>query len=57
MEQENDGNENAYRISNQLAAPLAGLDVATQADLKKKNIGYMSQNLYDDLTIKENITF
>jgi hypothetical protein len=36
MEQENDGNENAYRISNQLLAPLAGLDVATQADLVKK---------------------
>jgi hypothetical protein len=33
-------------IPNQLAAPLAGLDVATQADLKKKNIGYMSRKIY-----------
>jgi hypothetical protein len=33
MEQENDGNENAYRISNPTgSAIVAGLDVATQAD-------------------------
>ena len=40
-------------------AIVADLDVATQADLVKKSIGYMSQkfSLYDDLTIKENITF
>ncbi len=40
-------------------AIVAGLDVAFQADLVKKSIGYMSQrfSLYDDLTIKENITF
>ena len=40
-------------------AIVADFDVATQADLVKRNIGYMSQkfSLYDDLTIKENITF
>ena len=40
-------------------AIVAGFDVAAQSDLVKKNIGYMSQkfSLYDDLTIKENITF
>jgi len=40
-------------------AIVAGLDLHTQAEMVKKNIGYMSQkfSLYDDLTIKENITF
>lgn len=40
-------------------ARVAGYDVFTQADKIKKNIGYMSQrfSLYDDLTVRENITF
>ncbi|MET3115558.1 ABC-2 type transport system ATP-binding protein [Pedobacter sp. CG_S7] len=40
-------------------ATVAGFDVKSNAELVKKNIGYMSQkfSLYDDLTIKENITF
>ena len=38
---------------------VAGYDVKTAAEMVKKSIGYMSQrfSMYDDLTIKENITF
>ena len=40
-------------------ATVAGFDVYKQSELIKKNIGYMSQrfSLYDDLTVKENISF
>lgn len=40
-------------------ATVAGFDITKQSEMVKKNIGYMSQkfSLYDDLTIKENITF
>lgn len=36
---------------------VAGYDIHTQAELVKKNIGYMSQkfSLYNDLTVSENI--
>jgi ABC-2 type transport system ATP-binding protein len=38
---------------------VAGYDVYHQADLIKRNIGYMSQkfSLYEDMTIRENFTF
>lgn len=40
-------------------ATVAGYDVVENTEMVKKSIGYMSQkfSLYDDLTIKENITF
>ncbi len=40
-------------------ALVAGFDVKSNTEMVKKSIGYMSQkfSMYDDLTIKENITF
>ena len=40
-------------------ALVAGFNVKTNTEMVKRSIGYMSQkfSMYDDLTIKENITF
>src|SRR6478752_3472358 len=40
-------------------AIVAGFNVKTNSEMVKKSIGYMSQkfSMYDDLTVKENITF
>jgi len=59
------GKTTAIRVLCGLSSPtsgeasVAGYDVYKQSELIKKNIGYMSQrfSLYEDLTVKENITF
>src|SRR5580704_5520002 len=41
------------------SATVGGLNIATQSEAVKQNIGYMSQrfSLYDDLSVEENIDF
>ena len=58
------GKTTAIRILSGLSRPtsgeviVAGFDAAREPEQIKKNIGYMSQrfSLYEDLTVKENIT-
>jgi ABC-2 type transport system ATP-binding protein len=58
------GKTTAIRILSGLSSPssgqvtVAGFDAAKNAEKIKKNIGYMCQkfSLYEDLTVKENIT-
>src|SRR5512133_3365656 len=58
------GKTTAIRILSGLSSPtsgkvmVAGFDARRQAEKVKKNIGYMCQkfSLYEDLTVKENIT-
>ena len=59
------GKTTAMRMFTGLSLPtsgkafVAGYDVYTETEKIKKSIGYMSQkfSLYQDLTVKENITF